>query len=126
MEKLSQQIFVKFQKEGIHKYPQALTDPLLAEVSFLGYPHRHIFNFCVWIDVYHDDREIEFILFKRWLESLYADNILQLDYTSCEMLSDQLAEQISIKYGKDPNKLRNLKIEVSEDDENGSSSHYII
>ena len=39
-------IWVTFQKEGIHKYPGADTDPKLAtgdwdDVSFLGYPHSH-------------------------------------------------------------------------------------
>ena len=42
-------IWVTFAKEGIHKYPAALDDPKLAtgdeyDVSFLGYPHRHIFS----------------------------------------------------------------------------------
>ena len=51
-------IWVTFQKEGIHKYPAALTDPALAtgdeyDVSFLGYPHRHTFHFKVWISVTH-------------------------------------------------------------------------
>ena len=37
-------IFVRFQKEGIHKYPAAATDPALAtgdeyDVSFLATPH---------------------------------------------------------------------------------------
>ena len=59
-------IWVTFRKEGIHKYPAALDDPKLAtgddmDVSFLGYPHRHIFHFRVRIEVFHDDRDIEFI-----------------------------------------------------------------
>lgn len=117
-------IFVTFQKEGIHKYPAAATDPNLAtsdeyDVSFLGYPHRHIFHFKVWISVEHSDREIEFIQFKRWLESLYKDAILQLDYKSCEMMSNELYEIISNKY---PN--REIWIEVSEDNENGSFTKY--
>ena len=62
-------IWVTFRKEGIHKYPAALDDPKLAtgdrmDVSFLGYPHRHIFHFKVAIEVFHDDRDIEFIQFK--------------------------------------------------------------
>ena len=69
-------IWVTFNREGIHKYPGADTDPKLAtgdwdDVSFLGYPHRHIFHFKVWIEVFHNDRDIEFIQFKRWLERLY-------------------------------------------------------
>ena len=47
-------IWVTFQKEGIHLYPGADTDPKLAtgdwdDVSFLGVPHRHIFHFRVMI-----------------------------------------------------------------------------
>jgi hypothetical protein len=117
-------IFVTFQKEGIHKYPAALTDPALAtgdeyDVSFLGYPHRHIFHFKVWISVTHDNRDIEFIQFKRWLENLYKEGTLQLDYKSCEMMSQDLYDSISQKY---PN--REVWIEVSEDSENGSFIKY--
>lgn len=113
-------IYVTFQKEGIHKYPAALTDPALADVSFLGYPHRHIFKFEVGVEVFHEDRDIEFILFKRWLESLYSDSQLQLDYKSCEMISDELAEVINTKYPG-----RQITIAVSEDGENGSMAIYV-
>ena len=117
-------IWVTFQKEGIHKYPQALTDPNLAtgdeyDVSFLGYPHRHIFHFRVDIEVFHDDRELEFIQFKRWLESLYQTNTLELNFRSCEMISDDLAVLIKDKYPE-----RKFKISVSEDNENGSYAEY--
>ena len=117
-------IWVTFNKEGMHKYPAALTDPALAtgdeyDVSFLGYPHRHIFHFKVWISVTHDDRDIEFIQFKRWLLNLYKDSILALDYKSCEMMSEDLYQQISQKYPD-----REVWIEVSEDGENGSFIKY--
>ena len=117
-------IWVTFQKEGIHKYPAALTDPALAtgdeyDVSFLGYPHRHTFHFKVWIQVTHNDRDIEFIQFKRWLENLYKGNLLQLDYKSCEMMSDDLYDMISQRYPS-----REVWIEVSEDGENGSFIKY--
>jgi hypothetical protein len=117
-------IWVTFRKEGIHKYPAALTDPSLAtgdeyDLSFLGYPHRHIFQFKVWIGVTHDDRDIEFIQFKRWLENLYSSGTLQLDYKSCEMMSGDLYDIISNKYPG-----REVWIEVSEDGENGSFIKY--
>ena len=117
-------IWVTFQKEGMHKYPAALTDLALAtgdeyDVSFLGYPHRHIFHFKVWIGVTHDDRDIEFIQFKRWLLNLYKDATLSLDYKSCEMMSGDLYDAISQRY---PN--REVWIEVSEDGENGSFIKY--
>ena len=116
-------IWVTFNREGIHKYPGADTDPKLAtgdwdDVSFLGYPHRHIFHFKVWIEVFHNDRDIEFIQFKRWLERLY-DMLLTLDYKSCEMIADDLAERIQRKYPG-----RWLKISVAEDNENGCEIEY--
>ena len=120
------QIWVTFQKEGIHCYPAAGTDPQLAtgdeyDVSFLASPHRHIFHFRVSIDVFSNDRDIEFIQFKRWLESLYngANTVLELDFKSCEMMADDLYIQIADRY---PN--RNVVIEVSEDGENGCSISY--
>ena len=120
----SKMIWVTFQKEGIHTYPAALDDPKLAtgdeyDVSFLGYPHRHIFHFKVWIEVFHDDRDIEFIQFKRWMEKLYAVKTLQLDFKSCEMISDDLYVEIAKRYPG-----RTVEIEVSEDGENGSKAKY--
>ena len=75
----------------------------------------------MWIEIYHADREIEFIQFKRWLESLYGDGIIQLDFKSCEMIADDLAEQIMAKYPG-----RWLKISVAEDNENGCEMEYLI
>jgi hypothetical protein len=117
-------IWVTFRKEGIHKYPAAATDPTLAtgdeyDVSFLANEHRHIFHFRVWLGVTHNDRDVEFIQFKRWLENLYKDATLSLDFKSCEMMSDDLYSEISQKY---PN--REVWIEVSEDGENGSFIKY--
>ena len=123
-------IWVTFQKEGIHKYPGADTDPRYAtgdwdDVSFLGYPHRHTFYFRVWIEVFHNDRDIEFIQFKRWLERRYTsvekglEDALQLDYKSCEMIADDLAQVIQKKFPG-----RWLKISVAEDDENGCEIEY--
>ena len=116
---MKKMIWVTFQKEGIHKYPAALTDPNLAtgdeyDVSFLGYPHRHIFHFKVAIEVFHDDRDIEFIQFKRWLEKLYSESTLTLDYKSCEMIAEEVYGKISARYPG-----RAVWIDVSEDGENG-------
>jgi len=73
------------------------------------------------ISVTHNDRDIEFIQFKRWLENLYgdADSVLQLDYKSCEMIADDLYTQINAKYPG-----RAVTIDVSEDGENGAMIEY--
>ena len=119
-------IWVTFRREGIHCYPAAATDPKLNtageyDVSFLASPHRHIFHFRVWIDVWHNDRDIEFIQFKRWLESLYSgsNTVLALDWKSCEMIADDLYIQIAGRYPE-----RAVWIEVAEDGENGCLIKY--
>tara|TARA_B110000858_G_C17454497_1_gene315692 strand:- start:14 stop:463 length:450 start_codon:yes stop_codon:yes gene_type:complete len=124
MDQANRQIWVTLQHEGIHCYPAASTDPKLNtsdeyDVSFLASPHRHIFHFRVAIDVFHNDREIEFIQFKRWLNNLYSDSILELNNKSCEMIADDLYLQIADRY---PN--RKVIIEVSEDGENGCTITY--
>ncbi len=126
MSAAERKIWITFRKEGIHKYPAAATDPLLAtgdeyDVSFLAVPHRHIFHFRVWIDVFHNDRDIEFIQFKRWLENLYNKGTLALDYKSCEMMADDLYIQIAGRYPG-----RAVWIEVAEDGENGCLIKYEI
>ena len=124
MTEVKRSVWVTFRKEGVHMYPGADTDPKLAtgdwdDVSFLGIPHRHIFHFKVRIEVFHDDRDIEFIQFKRWMERLYAQDVIQLDHKSCEMIADDLYEEISAKHPG-----RFVEIEVSEDGENGCQIFY--
>ena len=126
MQSAERKIWITFRKEGIHKYPAAATDPALCtageyDVSFLASPHRHIFHFRVWIDVFHNDRDIEFIQFKRWLESLYngSNSVLELDWKSCEMMADDLYIQIADRYPD-----RAVWVEVAEDGENGCLIKY--
>jgi len=125
VEKARREIWVTFTKEGVHKYPGADTDPQLAtggwdDVSFLGVPHRHIFHFRVCIEVFHNDRDIEFIQFKRWLERLYSEEgVLALDYKSCEMIADELYIKIAERYPG-----RSVTISVAEDNENGCQITY--
>jgi hypothetical protein len=111
-------IWVTFRREGIHRFPAAATDPNLADVAFLANEHRHIFHFNVSIEVFHNDRDIEFIQFKRWLESLYQGT-LELNFKSCEMISDDLYEVIASRYPG-----RDIEITVSEDGENGATIFY--
>jgi hypothetical protein len=117
-------VWVTFQKEGIHRYPAAATDPKLAtgdwlDVSFLASPHRHIFHFRVEMEVFHDDRDVEFIQLKRILESWYSEKLLSVDYKSCEMIAKDLYVR-AIEYWPD----REIRIEVSEDGENGCRIYF--
>lgn len=104
-------IWVTFQKEGIHCYPAAKD---LKGVEFLQHRHRHMFHFEVELEVFCDDRDVEFILFKRELEGLYGEGILNLDEKSCEMLARDMMYYIIGQYPD-----RDVTVSVSEDGENG-------
>jgi len=107
-------IWITTQKELIHKYPNAPDD-----VSFLRNDHRHIFHFKIWLEIFHDDRDIEFIMFKRFIDNYLKDQGTVMNHKSCEMISDMIAEHIQLYYPG-----RESMIEVSEDNENGSLKEY--
>ena len=112
-------IWVTFQKAGFHKYPAAATDPNLNDVSYLGQKHRHLFKFKIYIEVFHNDRELEFHQFLNYCESLFSSSAIEIDFKSVEMLADDLHLEIIKKY---PN--RDIKIDISEDGECGCNIYY--
>jgi len=112
-------IWVTFQRAGFHRYPAASEDPKLSDVSYLGSRHRHLFKFRVEIEIFHNDRELEFHQVLNYCESLYKDNHLEIDYKSVEMLADDLYLQLADKYPE-----RTMTIEVSEDGECGCRIEY--
>lgn len=118
-EKSTKWIWVTFQKVGFHKYTAAATEPSLQDVSYLGFKHRHLFKFRVQIEVFHNDRELEFHQVLNFCESLFGTQAIDIDFKSVEMLSDELYENLSKRY---PN--RQMKIEISEDGECGSLIEY--
>lgn len=105
-------IWVTTKITGFHKYNDAPT-----EVSFLRNTHRHLFHIRVAIQVFHNNREIEFFIFKQLVESILDDG--DFDNKSCEMISDMLYVAINRKHSN-----RLIEIEVSEDGENGSFKRY--
>jgi len=107
-------IWITAQKEMVHYYPDAPD-----EVDFLRNIHRHLFKFKVYIEVFHDDRDIEFIMFKREVEEWLEDVKQKLLSKSCENMADYLAKKIKAKYPD-----RKIKISVSEDGENGAIKSY--
>ena len=111
-------IWITTSFEGIHKYNEAPR-----EVAFLRYPHRHIFHVKVFIEVFHNDRDVEFILFKRHVNSLLDAfrNVHDGSGYSCEMVSDYLASHLKNAYTYSK---RKLIIEINEDGENGSQKEY--
>ena len=104
-------IWITTQFEGFHKYPEAPE-----EVKFLRDLHRHIFHVKVWIEVFHNEREIEFISFKRHISN-FADKISEDE--SCETMADNLADLLKAELPE-----RKIKISISEDGENGCEKEY--
>ena len=114
MIRADRKVWVTFQRAGFHRYPAASDDPRLSDVSYLGSRHRHLFKFRVEIEIFHNDRELEFHQVLNYCESLYKDNHLEIDYKSVEMLADDLYVKLADKYPE-----RAMAIEVSEDGECG-------
>lgn len=106
-------IYITTQKEFIHQYKDAPE-----EVSYLRFPHRHLAHIKVKIEVFHDDREVEFILFKHEIEN--SLNLESFTDNSCEMIAKMLLQLVQYNYGFH----RDIEITVSEDGENGCELIY--
>ena len=108
------------QFEGIHCYPEA---PL--EVAYLREPHRHIFNVEVEMDVFNDDREIEFIMLghqiKKYIKSFSHDEhaVVQLGSWSCEKVANAIAGELFNTIPRSGQ--RDIIVTVMEDGENGAT-----
>ena len=114
MENVTTNIIVNLQIEGLHCWPAA--KEIFPEVSFLSDPHRHIFHIQLKKKVNHDDRDVEFILFKRdvtdYLRLKYYLDIQRIhDFgsKSCEMIAKELLRNFDCQY-----------VSVVEDGENGA------
>lgn len=105
-------IIVRGQFEFCHRYADAPE-----EVAYLRNLHRHMFNYEVEIEVYHDDRELEFIMVKHEIEDflLNRDRIWP-ETTSCEQMAQSIGNFLRTHYGFE----RDLTVSVFEDNENGA------
>ena len=107
-------IIIRFQLDGMHNFPKAAL--LFPEAAFLADRHRHMFHFELHKQVNHDDRDVEFICFKRdvmnYLVDQYSDNYrrtLEFGAMSCEMIARELLEYFDCE-----------RVSVFEDGENGA------
>ena len=109
-------IYIKTQTEFIHQYKDAPE-----EVSYLRYPHRHIAHVKVKIEVFNNDRDIEFIMFKHEIEKNLNDlRLNELTNCSCEQVANYLLDKIQLSFGIN----RDVEITISEDNENGCELVY--
>lgn len=106
-------VIINLQFEATH-YWATIPDSHLE--SYLKYPHRHVFHIKIKIPVQHNDRDIEFIQYKRMiLADLLANYreaahlVPDIGELSCEMLAVYLLHQWDAVY-----------VSVLEDGENGA------
>lgn len=109
---ITTEVYCTLQVEATHNWPACPFE----EVDYLRVPHRHVFHIKAFKPVYHDDRDVEFIMLKHeiqdYLEEKYYDHrkkLHVLGHTSCEMLGRELALEFGLS-----------RVDVSEDNENGA------
>ncbi len=104
-------ITVKAYKSGTHCWPEAPQ-----AVEFLRNEHRHVFHVEAEIQVFHDDRDLEFFLVQRYLnkalDEIFAVNNKRI---SCEEIANELRIKLEARYPGG----RKINVRVSEDGENG-------
>lgn len=111
MSSLRRYIVVRGQYEGFHEWEDAPD-----EVAFLRNEHRHLFKWEVSLQVDHDDRELEFFMVKRQIETninYWLRTKKWRHLGSCEQQAEIILGDAMKWYGED----RCYKVVVSEDGE---------
>lgn len=106
------EVYCTLQVEGTHNWPNCPFD----EVAYLRVPHRHVFHVKAYKEVFHDDRDQEFIMLKHEIQNYltftyghHTKHLCVFGAKSCEMIARELVDKFSL-----------ARCEVSEDDENGA------
>lgn len=114
MTNIKTNIIVKLQVHGVHRWPDAAT--ICPPMSMLADAHRHTFHITAKKAVNHDDRDIEFIMFKQDIETVLRDaywcnesRTHQFGNRSCEAIARIIFDYFDCTY-----------VSVFEDDENGA------
>ncbi len=125
---MEQYIIVKFELEGVHHYPSAPE-----AVGFLRSNHRHMFHLEFRIQVFTNERELEFVQVKHKLAPAcahYFATQVNGHSTSCEKIAEGVRKlainlfprgkiQVVAKGEKLPSYRRLVHVKVMEDGESG-------
>lgn len=111
-------IKVKVAVPGFHYWPGA---PIPR--TYLGHLHRHLFVVRVQVQVWENDREVEFhdlqhevrMALDACSNAQFPDDAYDFGSMSCEAIATHVIMALVRKYGE----LRAIRVEVSEDDECG-------
>lgn len=102
-------ITVRGQYDGFHAYEDAPE-----QVAFLKAMHRHLFKWEASIEVFHDDRELEFFMVQESINRTIIPFLrLQHNLGSCEQQAEIILEGLVNNYGAK----RRYIVTVSEDGE---------
>lgn len=115
--KIDSFVIIKTSFEGLHCWKNI---PPEHPSQFLKNPHRHVFNFELYFQVKHDDRDVEFFDMKskvdkvlnNWFCKLPDELLPDMGSISCEMLAGKLLRHFE---NDDCHSVR-----VFEDNENGA------
>ena len=111
-----QTIIVKGSYDFVHKYATAPK-----AVEYLRQPHRHMFHYEVELEVFHDDRELEFIMVKHSIDELLKTRYEQWPETfSCEQMANFIGFYLLRTYGRH----RYACVSIFEDNENGARVYH--
>lgn len=102
-------IVIKTSFDAIHAWP----DCPFFEVEYLKSVHRHVFHVTLKWEVFHNNRDKEFIIMKQQVESFIYKNWKgkNLGTKSCEQLAVELLKRFDAVY-----------VSVFEDNENGAEA----
>lgn len=113
-------IIVQTQFEGMHCYPDAP-----AKVAYLRNMHRHMFHVKAEIEVFNNDRELEFVIVKNDLDA-FLKTVYVPDFVSCEMYAELIQTYLKSRWDIENeelkaklNRKRIVDVTVMEDNENG-------
>lgn len=103
---------VRFRRPGFHRWPGAE-----GKRAYLAHEHRHLFHVEVKIEVYHNDREIEYHDLLELCEETWETKLgCELGPASCEGMAAVLLKELSRHFGEE----RRLSVSVFEDGEVGA------
>lgn len=104
---MKRNIVVKFTVDGFHYWKDAPP-----ERAYLANKHRHLFHIQVQLEVFHQDREVEF----HDLLDFCKSQVQPGDFggRSCEMIAEELTVKLKDRYN------RKTIVSVFEDNEVGA------
>ena len=109
-------VVVRHRFDALHHWPNAPVHR-----AYLGQDHRHLFHVEMRIQVFDDDRALEFHdilkkLQREWcVPGTRADGMNDIGAMSCEMVAKSILSAARREYDK-----RAMKVSVFEDGENGA------